>query len=134
FGRVHMANVEAVPPEAVKSPVQLTRPNSATTMARAAGLAYAALAWKQSKLDDAFAKQCLDESMRSWNLLKAKPHPWPVDPKDPKKILDQREMGGDDKDFALWRATAATCYFALTGEKEYDDIVHQYFPGGDPTE
>lgn len=36
--------------------------------------------------------------------------------------------------YALWRATAAACYFSLTGEKEYDEIVHQYFPSGDPTE
>ena len=134
FGRVHMANVEAVPPDAVKSPVQLTRPNSAATMARACGLAYAALVWRQSKFDDAFGKLCLGESERSWNLLKTKPHPWPVDPKNPNKILDQKEMGGHDKDYALWRATAAACYFSLTGEKEYDEIVHQYFAGGDATE
>jgi len=122
FGRVHQES--GSPPETVKAVVQLTMPNSATTMARAAGLAYAAVVWRESTLDDAFAKTCLDESMRSWNLLKTKPHPWPVDPKNPNQILSQGEMGGDDKDYAVWRATAAACYFRLTSQKEYDQIVH----------
>jgi endoglucanase len=122
FGRVHQAG--GSPPESVKTPVQLTQPNSETTMGRAAALAYAACVWKESKLDDAFARKCLDESMRSWNLLKEKPHPWPVDPNKPGRLLSQGEMRGD-LDYPLWRATAAACYFRQTAKKEYDDIVRE---------
>jgi len=121
FGRVHQA--PGSPPESVKTAVQLTMPNSETTMARAAALAYAAAVWRESKLDPAFEKKCLEESMRSWELLKKKPHPWPVDPAKPGKVLSQGEMRGD-QDYAVWRATAAACYFRLTAKKEYDDVLH----------
>jgi hypothetical protein len=122
FGRVHQAG--GSPPESVKTAVQLTMPNSETTMGRAAALAYAAVVWKESKLDEAFARKCVDESMRSWNLLKEKPHPWPADPAKPGHVLSQGEMRGD-LDYPLWRATAAACYFRLGGKKEFDDIVHE---------
>ena len=55
--------------------------------------------------------------MRSWELLKKKPHPWPADPANPGKILSQGEMRGD-QDYAVWNATAAACYYRLTGKKE----------------
>lgn len=122
FGRVHQEG--GSPPESIKDADQLTMPNSETTMGRAAGLAYAACVWKESKLDDAYAKKCFDESMRSWNLLKEKPHPWPADPGKPGRILSQGEMRGD-LDYAVWRATAAASYFRYTGKKEYDDLVRE---------
>jgi endoglucanase len=122
FGRVHQAG--GSPPESVKTAVQLTMPNSETTMGRAAALAYAACIWKESKLDEAFGRKCLDESMRSWNLLKEKAHPWPADPAKPGRVLPQGEMRGD-QDYPLWRATAAAALFRLTGKKEYDDIVRE---------
>jgi hypothetical protein len=122
FGRVHQE--PGTPPETVKAPVQLTMPNSETTMGRAAGLAYAALIWKESKLDEPFSRKCQEEALRSWNLLKQKPHPWPVDPDKPGTLLSQGEMRGD-QDYPLWRATAAACFFRLTGAKEYDDIVKE---------
>jgi hypothetical protein len=122
FGRVHQE--PGSPPESVKAPVQLTMPNSETTMGRAAGLAYAALIWKESKLDEPFSRKCQEEALRSWNLLKAKPHPWPVDPAKPGTLLSQGEMRGD-QDYPIWRATAAACFFRLTGLKEYDDIVKE---------
>lgn len=122
FGRVHQEG--GSPPESVKGPVQLTMPNSETTMGRAAALAYAACIWKESKLDEPFSRKCQDEALRSWNLLKQKPHPWPVDPAKPGKLLSQGEMRGD-QDYPIWRATAAACFFRLTGAKEYDDIVKE---------
>jgi hypothetical protein len=125
FGRVHQESGKG--PDTVKDAVQLTIPNSATTMARAAALAYAAVVWRESGLDAAFAAKCQEESLRSWNLLKTKPHPWPVDPKDAKKILSQGEMGGDNNDYAMWRNMAAAALFRLTGTKEYDDIAKEGF-------
>jgi hypothetical protein len=122
FGRVHQE--PGSPPESVKAEVQLSMPNSETTMARAAALAYAAVVWRDSKLDPAFDKKCFEESMRSWELLKKKPHPWPADPAKPGKVLPQGEMRGD-QDYAVWRATAAACYLRLTGKKEYDDLLHE---------
>ena len=83
FGRVHQES--GSPPETVTLPVQLTMPNSEVTMGRAAALAYAAAVWSESKFDNAFATKCLNEAMRSWKLLQLKPHPWPVDPKNPNK-------------------------------------------------
>ena len=121
FGRVHQE--PGSPPESVTKPVQLTQPNSEVTMGRACALAYAAVVWRESKLDPAFATKCLDESMKSWNLLKQKPHPWPVDPDKPGKCLNQGEMRGDS-DYPNWRTVAAACYFRLTGKPEYDTIVH----------
>ena len=120
FGRVHQEG--GSPPESVTLPVQITMPNSESTMGRASALAYAAVVWRESKYDEAFAQKCLDESMRSWNLMKEKPHPWPVDPKNPAKVKSQGEMPG--LDIPRDRAMAAACYFRLTGKKEWDDIVH----------
>ena len=122
FGRVHQD--PGSPPESVTKPDQLTMPNSETTMGRAAALAYAVVVWRESKLDEAFAGKCFDESMKSWELLKSRPHPWPPDPAKPGKVLSQGEMRGDHE-YSLWRATAAACYFRLTGKKEFDDIVHE---------
>jgi hypothetical protein len=122
FGRLHQEG--GSPPDSVKDADQLTMPNSETTMGRAAGLAYAACVWKESKLDDGYARKCFDESMRSWKLLKEKPHPWPVDPAKPGQLLSQGEMRGD-QDYAVWHATAAAAYFRYTGKKEYDDLVHE---------
>src|SRR5579862_764768 len=122
FGRVHQA--AGSPPESVKTEVQLTMPNSETTMARAAALAYAAVIWRESRLDPAFDKKCFEESMRSWDLLKRKPHPWPADPAKPGQVLSQGEMRGD-QDYAVWRATAAASYFRLTAKKEYDDLLRE---------
>ena len=121
FGRVHQEF--GSPPESVTAAVQLTMPNSEVTMGRAAALAYAAVVWRESKFDNAFAGKCLAESMKSWKLLQSKPHPWPVDPKNPKKILSQGEMRGD-ADYSNWQAVAAAAYFRLTGKQEFDDIVH----------
>ena len=94
FGRVHQES--GSPPETVTLPVQLTMPNSEVTMGRAAALAYAAAVWSESKFDNAFATKCLNEAMRSCKLLQLKPHPWPVDPKNPNKILSQGELRGDN--------------------------------------
>jgi hypothetical protein len=122
FGRVHQE--PGSPPESVKAPVQLTMPNSETTMGRAAALAYAAWIWRESKLDEPFSRKCEEEALRSWNLLKQKPHPWPIDPAKPGTLLSQGEMRGD-QDYPLWRATAAACLFRLSSAKEYDDIVKE---------
>lgn len=121
FGRVHQE--PGSPPETVTAAVQLTMPNSEVTMGRAAALAYAAVVWRESKFDNAFATKCLAESMKSWKLLQSKPHPWPVDPNTPQKILSQGEMRGD-ADYPNWRTIAAAAYFRLTGKQEFDDIVH----------
>ena len=64
FGRVHLDG--GCPPESVTLLTQLTVQNSGSTMARAAALAYAAVVWKESKFDDAFAKKCQDEAQKSW--------------------------------------------------------------------
>jgi endoglucanase len=120
FGRVHQE--PGSPPETVTKPVQLTMPNSEVTMGRASALAYAAVVWRESKLDNAFATKCYEESLRSWNLLQQKPHPWPVDPKDPKKILSQGEMRGDG-DYAAWRTIAAAALFRYSGNSAFDTVV-----------
>jgi hypothetical protein len=126
FGRVHQQ--AGSPPESVTDEDQLTMPNSEVTMGRVAALAYAAVVWRESGLDEAFASKCLEESKRSWNLLKRKPHPWPVDPDDPTKLFNQGEMRGDT-DYPAWRLMAAACYFRITGEKQYDAIVHEMLAG-----
>ncbi len=123
FGRVHQES--GSPPETVTAAVQLTSPSSETTMMRAAALSYAAAVWRDSKLDNAFAASCQTEALRSWNLVKEKPHPWPVDPKDPKKVKSTGEMGAGNDDFHRHRALAAGFLFRLTGSKEYDDVVHE---------
>jgi nitroreductase len=126
FGRVHME--PGSPPDSITKPVQLTMPNSEVTMGRACALAYAAVVWRESKLDDAFAQKCQTESLKSWRLLQKKPHPWPKNPQNPNRPLDQGEMRNDqDQDYPIWRATAAACYFRLGGNKEYDEIVHEAY-------
>ena len=133
FGRVHEDGTS--PPEADKNPVQLTQTNSDATLARAAALAYAAVVWREFKLDDAFAQKCQDEAMLSWKLLQDKPRPWPPDPKDPKK----QAYTGDwfSLDHTMTRALAAACFFKLTRQAEYQKIVEeiaskwQGFPPGD---
>ena len=124
FGRVHQE--PGSPPDSVTAPVQLTMPNSEVSMGRAAALAYAAVVWRESKLDEAFAKKCLAESVKSWKLLQQKPHPWPKNPQNPHKPLDQGEMRGD-QDYPVWRTTAAACYFRLFGMKEHHDIVRESY-------
>ena len=122
FGRVHQES--GSPPETVTAAVQLTMPNSEVTMGRAAALAYAAVVWSESQTRQRLRRRnALPRSMKSWKLLERKPHPWPVDPKNPKKILSQGEMRGD-ADYSNWQAVAAAAYFRLTGKKEFDDIVH----------
>jgi hypothetical protein len=120
FGRVHLE--PGSPPDTVKKPVQLTIANSEVTMGRACALAYAAVVWRESGLDKKFADACASEALKSWNLLKEKPHPWPVDPKNSKKIMSQGEMRGDS-DYPVWRLTAAAALFRLTGKAEYDEVV-----------
>jgi len=123
FGRVY--EKIACPPDADKSPVMLTRTASGATMNRAAALAYAGLVWKESKLDPAFAKRCMTESMKSWRLLERKPHPWPVDPKKPGKPAPTGEWFFVD--YNQTRALVAACYFRATGDKRYDAIVRDSF-------
>jgi len=123
FGRVYERT--ACPPDADTSPVMLTQTASGATMNRAAALAYAALVWQERGLDPAFAKKCMDESLKSWKLLEAKPHPWPADPKDPKKPAYTGEWFFVDYDQC--RALAAACYFKATGEKRFDAVVQEGF-------
>ena len=135
FGRAYEKT--ACPPEAETSPVMLTQPASGATMNRAAALAYAAVVWQDRKLDRAFAKKCMDESLKSWRLLEQKPHPWPADPKDPKKPAPTGEWYFAD--FDKCRALAAACYFHATGKPEYEKIVREIaskwsIPPGENTE
>lgn len=128
FGKVHEQG--GCPPDSVKNPVQITEISGAATMARAAALAMASVVWKESKFDDAFAKKCQDEAKRSWDLFAQKPFPWTPDAKDPKKeaytgywfALDYNQM----------RATTAACFFRLTGESAYDQIVKEYWANVKP--
>ena len=121
WGRVYEKT--GCPPEADASPVMLTQQTSGATMNRAAALAWASTVWQERKLDPAFAKQCMDESMKSWQLLQTKPHPWPPDAKDPKKPAYTGEWFFVD--FEKCRALAAACYFRATGKPEYEKIVQE---------
>ncbi|MBI3948188.1 MAG: glycoside hydrolase family 9 protein [Armatimonadetes bacterium] len=123
FGRVHERG--ASPPEEDAHPVQLTRPTSGATMNRAAALAYAGVVWEEKGLDPGFSGRCFAESMRSWKLLKARPHPWPADPRNPKKQAYTGEWFLAD--YQRTRALAAACYFRLTADPQYDAIIHQTF-------
>ncbi len=123
FGRAY--EKPACPPEADARPVMLTQQTSGATMNRAACLAYASVVWTERRLDPAFAKRCMEESLKSWNLLQAKPHPWPADPKDPKKPAYTGEWFFANYDRC--RALAAACYFRATGKPEYHDVVRQAF-------
>ncbi|HEX5324566.1 MAG TPA: glycoside hydrolase family 9 protein, partial [Capsulimonadaceae bacterium] len=135
FGRVHTNGTS--PPEADTQPVQLSTTNSTSTMARAGALALASVIWTDRHQDPAFAKKCYQESLRSWNLLQERPYPWPVDPKDPAKELYSGDI--DTPNIHEYRALAAACYFRITGDKKYDQIVHEETadwktpqPGDDP--
>ena len=123
FGRAYEGN--ACPPEADTKPVMLTQVASGATMNRACALAYASVVWKERNLDPAFARRCMDESLKSWNLLQAKAHPWPADPKDPKKPASTGEWFFVD--YARCRALAAACYFKTTEDAKYDAIVRECF-------
>ncbi len=121
FGKAHELGTS--PPEADKTPVQLTVQTSCSTMSRCAALAYAAVVWKESKFDDAFAQKCQDEAQKSWDLLIEKPFPWPVDPKNPQK----QAYTGDwfDQDFGKTKTLAAAAFFRLTKKAEYDTLVKE---------
>ena len=121
FGRVYEKT--ACPPEADTTPVMLTQQTSGATINRAAALAYASTVWNERKLDPAFARKCMEESLKSWSLLQTKPHPWPPDPKNPKKGAYTGEWFFAD--FDKCRALAAACYFRATGKAEYDQIVRE---------
>ncbi|MGB2820928.1 MAG: glycoside hydrolase family 9 protein, partial [Phycisphaerae bacterium] len=108
------------------SPVQILGPCSGATMNRAAVLADAAAVWREppfAKLDPAFSRRCLDESLKSWRLLERKPHPWPADPAKPGKMA----YGGwwFTADYQRCRALSAACYFRLTDDQKYHTIVKE---------
>jgi endoglucanase len=119
FGKAHELGTS--PPEADKTPVQLTQTSSESTMARCAALAYAAAIWKESKLDDAFAAKCQSEALKAWKLLESKPHPWRGGGEEPKG------KGGFRDWFFLnvdqMRTLAAAAFFKLTGDEAYHKIV-----------
>lgn len=124
FSRVY--EKPSCPPEKDASPVQIAGPCSGATMNRAAALAYAAVVWNEprlAKLDPAFARRCLEESLKSWRLLEKKPHPWPADPAKPGKMA----YGGwwFTADYDRCRALAAACYFRLTGEEKHHGVVKE---------
>ena len=121
WGRVYEKT--GCPPEDDKTPVMLTQQASGATMNRAATLAYASVVWTERKIDPAFAKKCLAESRKSWDLLQKKPHPWPADPKDPKKPAPTGEWYFAD--FEKCRALAAACHFRATGDAAFDRVVHE---------
>jgi hypothetical protein len=121
WGRVYEKTT--CPPEADTSPVMLTQQASGATMNRAADLAFASVVWTEKKLDPAFARKCMAESLKSWKLLEARPHPWPADAKDPKKPAPTGEWFFVD--FEKMRALAAACYFRATGQPQYDQVVHE---------
>jgi len=123
FGKAH--ELGSSPPEADKTPVQLTQTSSDSTMARCAALAYAALVWKQSKLDDAFAQKCQDEAQKAWKLLESKPHPWLGGGEEPKMKGKNTFRDWFWLNYAQMRATAAACFFSLTGEASYNQIVKE---------
>jgi len=122
YGRVHEDGT--CPPDLDKHEVQLTARTSAATMNRAASLAYAALVWKERKLDPKFAKQCQAEALKSWQLLQAKPYPWPVDPKNPKK--EAYTGAWFMSDFGRSQFLAAVCLWRLTGDEAFHKQVHDF--------
>ena len=120
WGRVY--EKPTCPPEADASPVMLTQQTSGATMNRAAALAWASVVWQERKLDPAFARKCLAESMKSWELLEGTEgpshrHPWPADAKDPKKPAYTGEWFFAD--YYVCEGLAAACYFRATGKPEY---------------
>lgn len=119
WGRAHEDG--ACPPEKNTTTVQLTAQTSGATMNRCAALAYAALVWKELGKDQVFAKKCLDEAMKSWDLLQKKPPPWPANPKKPGKTMYTGEWFFADYDKC--QTLAAACFFEITGDKKYDEIV-----------
>ena len=123
YGRMYMP-VECPPSKSTK-PCQLIEQSSGATMNRLAMLALAAVVWNERKVEPAFSKKCLSESLKAWKLLETKPHPWPPDPKDPKKLKPTGEWYFAD--FNWSRALAAACYFNLTGEQKWHDILKTAF-------
>lgn len=115
FGKCH--EMGACPPESNTTPVQLTVQTSGATMNRLSCLAYAALVWREKGVDAAFADRCLKEALKAWKLLEAKPHPWPADPKNPKKTAPTGNWF--EADYAACRALAAACFWRLTGDDQY---------------
>jgi len=137
FGRMADANGAAYgrmyiptdcPPSKSKKPCQLTETTSGGTMNRLAMLALASVTWNSRKIEPAFARKCMDESLKAWKLLEARPHPWPADPKDPKKLKYTGEWYFTNYDWS--RALAAACYFRQTGEQKWHDVVKAAFQKG----
>lgn len=120
FGKVY--ENPTCPPEADKSPVQLTKRTAGATINRMADLAYAAVVWKQAKLDPAFAGKCQEEAIKAWKLIQAKPYPWEPDPEKPHEEANSGAWFHAKIDQSM--ALAAASLFALTGEKQYDAAVH----------
>ena len=120
FGKAHELGTS--PPEADKTPVQLTQTSSDSTMARCAALAYAAVVWKESKCDDAFAAKCQAEALKAWTLLASKPHPWRGGGEEP----NIKGKGGFRDWFFMnydqMRTLAAAAFFNLTGDETYHKI------------
>lgn len=113
------------PPEKDTSPVMLTEQTSGATMNRCSALAYAALVWNEIGKDQVYAKKCFDAALKSWKLLEQKPHPWPEDPGKPGKAKYTGEWFFANYDTS--RALAAACFFKLTGDKKYDEIVRESY-------
>jgi hypothetical protein len=123
YGRMYIP-IDCPPSKSTK-PCQLIEQSSGATMNRLAMLALAAVVWKDRKIEPEFAERCLSESLKAWKLLEEKPHPWPADPKDPKKAKYTGEWFFADYNWS--RATAAACYFNLTGEEKWHDILKAAF-------
>jgi hypothetical protein len=113
-------------PDRETAAVQLSAPTSGATMNRACALAYAAVVWEERRPGDPFARKCLDEALKSWELLRAKPHPWPADPKDPAKPAATGDWFA--MDYEASRALAAACFFRLKGGDEYHAVIKEYLP------
>lgn len=123
FGKCHEGG--ASPPESCATAVQLTEVNSGATMNRLSALAFASYVYNDVKLDPPFARKCMNEARKAWALLKAKPHPWPADPKKPKEV--QYSGYWFLMDYTETRTLAAACFFAADGDPEMDKIVHEGF-------
>jgi hypothetical protein len=120
WGRVYEKT--ACPPDADATPVMLTQQTSGATMNRAAALAFASIVWQARKLDPAFSRKCMEQSLKSWAFLEGEAgeshrHPWPADPKDPKKPAYTGEWFFAD--YRACRTLAAACYFRATGNPDY---------------
>ncbi len=123
YGRMYIP-VDCPPSKSTK-PCQLTEQTSGATMNRLAMLALASVVWNERKIEPAFAQRCMDESLKAWKLLEEKPHPWPADPKDAKKLKYTGEWYFAD--FNWSRALAAACYFSQTGDPKWHAILKTAF-------